>query len=113
MKKILGLCIFLLCTSGYANTTNSKNKNIENFCDDIKSYSQFFMSKRQDSEDITTLISVINNLKSAKEADKKFMKSLLYEAYDEPIWGSSEYKRRAINEFGNKQYLICIREMSK
>lgn len=113
MKKIVGLCILFLCTSGYANITNTKTKNIEVFCDDIKSYSQFFMGKRQDSEDITSLISVINNLKSATDKDKKFMKLVVYEAYNEPVWESIEYKRKAINEFGNKQYLFCIREMNK
>lgn len=39
----------------------------------------------------------------------KLQKNFIIEAYDSPKYDSPEMQQNAITEFGNKQYLICIK----
>lgn len=115
MKKTIFIFLLLLMQPAisYGKISEDKVKKIEIFCDDVRSYSQFFMEKRQEGTDISFLVSVINSIESVSVSEKQFMKYVLYEAYSEPVWFSEEEQNKAVIEFGNQQYLFCVRAIYK
>lgn len=105
MKKYIALFSFLFVSfhinPSFANEADSRCRNMGEIAKSI-------MERRQNGEPISNLIDIAN--KSSPDADVvKFMKKIVIEAYDMPLFTAEPFKERTINEFSNKYEVECLK----
>lgn len=71
-------------------------------CEKMERAAQTIMKERQANESASKLVKSANG--------NSLLLALIEDAYGYPAYSSDEYKIRAVKQFGNKAYMICVKE---
>ena len=69
-------------------------------CTVISNFAETIMDARQKGVPIKDLME--------KSGDNQITAGIIRQAYDAPLWGSSEFKKQAVTEFSNDWYKSCM-----
>lgn len=109
MNKIFKFTIFstlLMFALPAISDSNNDNDN----CKNMAEFAKNLMKNRQSEVPLTRVVEIIKEQELESESEE-FQMYLALEAYDEPLWSGQEHKQRAIIEYENKIYSLCLREM--
>ena len=97
MKKLLIISTVLLSLNTQASTNS--------FCERVASLTSSIMEARQNG------LGLVDAVKLAK--GDEMIKMFILDAYDTPRMHSETSKTRAVTEFSNKGYALCLRSKAK
>jgi len=69
-------------------------------CEHIESVARTIMQARQADLPLTKLMSVFS---------QKLSRSMVMDAYDLPHYSTEKHKKRSINKFANRMFLMCLK----
>ena len=98
MKNLILATLLTLSTS--ANAEEAKTVT----CEEIERLSRAIMDARQAG---VALVDVTNVMKGS------VLSPIVIDAYSVPLWSVDTNKERAVNEFANSIYLICLKNKAK
>lgn len=104
MKTLL----LLAALSTAQSNENNEMKDKFALCEQVQGLSKVVMEKRQQNFQMSELVNI-----AIKNDVPDLAIEMIKEAYGIPLYGTQTYKDREINEFSNKWYLACIKEMTK
>ena len=107
MKKLL---IALAITLPFSVQAKEVSVGLE-FCKPIHSLAETIMKQRQDGAPMVEMLEIINS--SDNEATKPVVITMIEEAYDTPRYHTPENQIRAIQDFGNDTFKICMDAMKE
>ena len=94
MKYLIVAALLTLSTSAIAEEAKMVT------CEEIERLSRAIMDARQAG---VALVKVTEVMKGSA------LKPIVIDAYTRPLWSVDENKERAVNEFANSIYLICLK----
>tara|TARA_R110000772_G_scaffold123063_5_gene229273 strand:- start:2609 stop:2905 length:297 start_codon:yes stop_codon:yes gene_type:complete len=95
MKYLILATLLTLSTSAIAEEVKKTT------CEEIEGLSRAIMDARQAG---VSLVDVANIMKGS------VLKPIVIDAYSVPLWSVDANKERAVNEFANSIYLICLKD---
>lgn len=100
MKNLISLILLnFFSTSLYAGLN----------CNEISEYAVSIMTDRQADEDIHTRLAVIDIDDLSKELKNKYI-VMTYNAYMVKVEPTEDEKKKAISDYKNETYNICLKE---
>lgn len=105
MKKIIiAVCFcFLLCSTSYADDSDAYTK-----CSHFNGLAEAIMKNRQNGISISKQIENLPN-----NEIKEIVISMIMSAYDSPRYHTESNQRRAVQDFVNECYMICVEALSE
>ncbi|MEI8717351.1 hypothetical protein [Mesorhizobium sp. ISC11] len=95
-----------------ADITKSNSKTLTANCTAIGSLARTIMDKRQSGTDMSTLMSVVEDIKEG-DPIKELGKQIVIQAYAMPFFNGEELKQRTISEFANDFQVKCYQSGSR
>lgn len=108
MKKVL--LSILLCLPIFANAAKVDPKQHQQYCEQLYLTAKIFMEFRQAGLPVIDAMKISDDA-YAESKDKyayEILQKIILDAYEQPQFGTDEYKQRESIEFGNKYYLGCM-----
>jgi hypothetical protein len=99
-KNLIPGIILLAC----ASFTVSANKE-SNLCSEYSALAREIMKSRQNNVPIEKVYEILK--------DNKLSIELLKKAHKEPLWATDSNKQKAINEFSNDVFMLCLESLDK
>lgn len=113
MNRIILLGVILFVFSNvFANDEMTKEKAIESICGDAGEYAKLIMHGRQVGVTIADAMKIANK-SGMPEPKSTFFKSIIYNAYKEPMVYDGALQVIAESEYSNKVYMTCHEAMVK
>lgn len=109
MKKLLLPCLSLAFLFN-SNVCQAQSAKALAFCKDFERAAEKIMTARQDGMAMSEMMEAASEM---EEAYSDIAKTMVVEAYSKPLYRTEDFKRRAISEFANDSYLVCIKELRK
>ncbi len=108
MKKLV--VSILVCLPTFASAAKVDPKQHQQYCEQLYLTAKIFMDFRQDG------LPVIDAMKISDDAYDKvkdkyaheILQKIILDAYEQPQFGTLEYKQNESKEFANKYYLGCM-----
>ena len=112
MKKLSIIAItcftvLFIVTSVYAGDTDSTD-NWRSMCEMVSKLSRVTMTKRQGRVSMQKMMDVTQLDLSEKMTN--LWETMVIEAYEEPVYSSKKYQKRAIEDFTNIWHLDCVKK---
>ena len=102
MKKLVICLVSLVVFSGVSFANDSEN------CKSIANFAAVVMEKRQAGTAMDAMIDLIHGSESDNGL-RKVLESIILRAYENPRYGTEEFKKRSVNDFRNDIYVECYR----
>lgn len=99
MKKLLAIALTFTAATAFAEVDNNHEH-----CKSLSGLAESVMAHRQDGTSVVTLMEL---------ADLPVTRLLIEEAYKKPRYSSEQYQRRAVSDFRDEYYIICLKAMEK
>ena len=100
MKKLIITIIFILLV-----TSQSPAKDWQGQCGDIAHLAGTIMETRLTGATMQQMMECLS------DEDQINFGAMVVDAYEQPLWNSPKYKKRAILKFKNKWYLYCVKQL--
>jgi soluble P-type ATPase len=89
-------------------TVNAFAQGKEAFCSSVAQTAEAMQVLNQKQAPLQRVMDIINS-SDAGENLKKLNRALAMKAYSVPRFGSEEYKQKAIDDFRDKEHLLCLK----
>lgn len=76
-------------------------------CEQKAKTARTLMGLRQDGAEVEKLMALVNKREDGPSKDE--MRAMVLAAYEAQRWSSEEMRRRAVEDFGNEQYMACLK----
>jgi hypothetical protein len=96
MKKFIVIVMLLFSTTAFADEV----------CESLRKVAEQIMKNRQIGVPINEMIEVADN---NHPKVKEILKALIIDAYGSPKFNTPKVINEAVNEFGNKVYVDCVK----
>ena len=104
MKKLM-IALTIAQTLSFSVQANDASVAME-ICKPIHSLAQTIMERRQEGASMVEMLEIANS--SDNESAKSFAILLVEEAYSSPRYHTRENQRRAVQDFGNENFKMCM-----
>ncbi len=118
VNKLLFIVLISSVVAGCSDAGSAKkninhNKDAEEFCQSIATFSERAMEVRQAGGAMGDILDKVNSLKDERflEETRALMKNVVRDAYEAPLRSSEIGKKEIISEFKNQVHLECLKAM--